>query len=350
VTLSALVLAGGSGTRFWPLSRRDRPKQLLSLEGERTLLRATVERLSPLVPPERVWISTTEALAEAVARDLPEISGERILREPAGRNTAPAIAWSLLLMGEEARAGAIAVLPADHRIGDEAAFRAVLGTASSVAEQERRILALGVVPRWAETGFGYLELANDVAGPGGLRRVTRFREKPDRATAESFVASGRHLWNAGMFVFRGDDFLLRLRELAPELGEGIDRLAAAPERLSEIYPSLPSISIDYAVMERLEELWTIPLECGWDDLGSWQALFEVLAPDADGNRLRGDIVALEARDNLLFADRGTIAVFGIEDLVVVKTGDAVLVVPRDRSQEVRRIVERLAGASRRDLL
>jgi mannose-1-phosphate guanylyltransferase len=349
VTLTALVLAGGSGTRFWPMSRRDRPKQLLTLEGERSLLRATVERLAPLVPPERVWVSTTTELGPAVAAELPEIPAEQVLCEPAGRNTAPAIAWSLSRMRPEQRAGAVAVLPSDHRIGDPGRFRAVLARAAEAALEEDRILALGVEPRWAETGFGYLELA-DGTGPGGLRRVAHFREKPDRTTAESFFASGRHLWNAGMFVFRGDGLLARLAAVAPELAAALARLAAEPRRLAELYPALPSISIDYAVMEKLDELWTLPLDCGWDDLGSWQALFEVLPADAQGNRSRGDVLSVDARDNLLVADRGTIAVLGIDDLVVVRTGDTVLVVPRDRAQEVRVLVERLVAARRDDLL
>ena len=349
VTLTVLVLAGGSGTRFWPMSRRDRPKQLLSLDGDRSLLRETVERLAPLVPPERVWISTTEELGDAVAAELPELPPEHVLREPAGRNTAPAIGWSLLRMSVGERQGAVAVLPSDHRIGDPGRFRDVLARAADSALSGDRVLALGVEPRWAETGYGYLELA-DGAGAGGLRRVARFREKPDRTTAEGFFASGRHLWNAGMFVFRGEGLLARLRTVAPELAAGLDRLATEPERVAELYPVLPSISIDYAVMEKLDELWTLPLDCGWDDLGSWQALFEVLAADEDGNRRRGDTLSVDARRNLLVADRGTIAVLGIEDLVVVRTSDAVLVVPRDRAQEVRVLVDRLNAARRHDLL
>ncbi len=350
MALSALILAGGSGTRFWPLSRRRRPKQLLALEGERSLLQQTVERLAPLVPPERVWISTTEALGPAIEAELPEIDPHRVLREPAGRNTAPAIGWSLLQMPQSERSEAVAILPSDHRIADPVAFRESLAGAARVAEVENRILALGVAPRWAETGYGYLELAAEEAEPDGPRRVLQFREKPDRATAERFFASGRHLWNAGMFVARGEGLLAALRRLAPELGSGLDELAAAPDRAAELYPALPAVSIDYAVMEKLEELWTVTLDCGWDDLGSWQALYEVLTANGAGNRQRGEVVSLDARDNLLIADEGTIAVLGVEGLVVVRTGDATLVMPRDRAQEVRRIVDLLAKSGRDELL
>lgn len=346
---SALILAGGSGTRFWPASRRDRPKQLLALDGERSLLAATVERLAPLVAAENVWISTTAALAPAIRAELPALAPERVLAEPAGRNTAPAIATSLLAMPAEARAGAVAVLPSDHRVADPEAFRTTLAAAFATAEDQDRIVALGVRPRWAETGFGYLELGGALAGAPGLAAVERFREKPDRWTAESFVASGRHLWNAGIFVFRGETLLAALERHAPELAAGVARFAATPER-AELYAELPSISIDYAVMEKAAGLAALPLDCGWDDLGSWQALFEVLPAGEAGNRSHGEVVAVDAANNLLFADRGLVAALGVEDLVIVRTGDAVLVARRDRAQEVRRVVECLEAAGRRDLL
>jgi mannose-1-phosphate guanylyltransferase len=350
VQRSALILAGGSGTRFWPASRRERPKQLLPLDGERSLLARTVERLAPLVPAGSIWISTTEALAGAIRAELPELAADRVITEPAGRNTAPAIAASLLAMPEDARHGAVAVLPSDHRVAEPGAFRRALAAAFAAAESQDRIVALGVVPRWAETGFGYLELGGEIAGAPDLVEVERFREKPDRTTAEAFVASGRHLWNAGIFVFRGATLLGALERHAPELAAGLARYAAEPARAAELYAALPAISIDYAVMEKAAGLAAVRLDCGWDDLGSWQALFEVLPAGEAGNRSHGEVVAVDAQDNLLFADRGLVAALGVSDLVIVRTGDAVLVARRDRAQDVRRIVERLAAAGRDDLL
>ncbi len=348
--MQALILAGGSGTRFWPLSRARRPKQLLALEGEASLLRTTVDRLAPLVPPEAVWVCTTRALADAIRADLPEVPAAQILAEPCGRNTAPAIGWSLTRMPPEKRRGVIAVLPADHRFGDTAGFRAVLDAAGRAAERDNRVMALGVTPRWAESGYGYLELGDRLAGAEGLRAVARFTEKPDAATARTYVEGGNHLWNAGIFVFRGTMVLEHLGRFEPAIARGLETLTAEPERVAEIYPELPSISIDYAVMERLDDIATLPLDCGWSDLGSWEALTEILPADADGNRRRGDVMALDARDNLLYADHGTVAVVGVEGLVVVRTGDSVLVVPRERSQDVRRIVGRLREQGRNDLL
>ena len=344
--MQALILAGGSGTRFWPLSRKRIPKQLLALEGKRSLLRDTLERLQPLIGPESVWVCTTEALGERVRAELPEVPPEQVLLEPEGRNTAPAIGWSIRSMPEAARQGVVAVLPADHRVGDPAAFRNTLERARQVVEQEDGVMTLGVKPNRPETGYGYLELE-----PGErVRRLRRFVEKPTLEAATRFVASGNYLWNAGIFVFRGTTFLEILARLQPELAAGLEEIAATPGRLRELYARLPSDSIDYAVMEKLDAISALPLDCGWSDLGSWEALDEVLLHDDQDNAGRGDVLAVEARDNLLVSDAGTIAVLGVEGLVVVRTGDAVLVMPKDRSQEVRKIVAELAARGRGDLL
>lgn len=347
--MQALILAGGSGTRFWPLSRRAAPKQLLALDGEATLLQRTAARLRPLVAPRDVWVCTTAPLAAAVAEQLPEVPREQVLAEPEGRNTAAAIAWAVAAMPPERRAEPVVVLPADHRIGDDAAFRDLLGRAAAVAAAGR-VVTLGVTPRWAETGYGYLEVGEVLDAASGLRRVVRFVEKPDRGRAEAFLAGGSHLWNAGIFAFRGDLLLALVARHLPELAAGLEAIAREPARLGELYRALPAISIDHGVMEKLEDIAALPLDCGWSDLGSWAALAEVLPADAAGNARRGAVVAVDCRDSLLWADRGTVAVLGMEGVVVVRTGDAVLVMPRERSQEVRALVDALAAEGRSDLL
>ena len=348
--MQALILAGGSGTRFWPLSRKRRPKQLLALEGERSLLQATVDRMAPDIGPESVWICTTETLAEAVRQQLPEVPAEQILAEPEGRNTAPAIGWALSCMPEAARQGMVVVLPADHRFGDAVSFRRTLASAAASAEKDDRVMTLGVRPRWAETGYGYLELGETLDAEHGARHVVRFTEKPDLATAERYLEAGQHLWNAGIFIFRGTTLLRHLERFEPDIASGLNALRERPQDTATLYGQLPSISIDYAVMERLDDIGTLPLDCGWSDLGSWEALAEVIEADDDGNRCRGDVLAVEARNNLLYAEQGTVAVVGVEGLVVVRDGDTVLVLPRERSQDVRSIVQALKTGQRHELL
>ena len=348
--MQALILAGGSGRRVWPLSRQDRPKQLLSIDGAKSLLVQTVERLAPEISPDDIWIVTTLRLAEQIRKALPNVPAEQILAEPEGRNTAAAIGWSLGCMPQVLREGVVAVLPADHKIRDETAFRAVLNCAARVAQQQDRIMTLGVKPRWAETGYGYLEVGSILDAGTDLRQVVRFCEKPDLKTAKEFVAAGNFLWNAGMFVFRGSTLLAALDRFEPELAEGLRRIEKQPECLAALYQQLPAISIDYAVMERLKNLATLPLDCGWSDLGSWPALMEELGLNEQGSVEVGDIVAVDSKDNLLYADVGTIAVLGVEGLVVVRTGDAVLVVPVDRAQEVRRIIAELKARGSEALL
>jgi mannose-1-phosphate guanylyltransferase len=351
--LLGIVLAGGSGNRFWPLSRRDRPKQLLPFAGGASLLRRTVDRLEPLVPKETLFVSTTLELRDAIARELPELPRERILAEPEGRNTGPAIAWALARLPPELSSQPVAILPADHWVDDAAAFRAALASAAATAAQRRVVVTLGVPPARAETGFGYLEVDTLPETPVAVP-VRRFYEKPDEETAHRFWSGGRHLWNSGVFVFLPEVFWSQLERHQPAIARMASALRGGigEEAAAELYAELTSVSIDQGVMERLGfgEVWTVPLRCGWSDLGSWEALATVLAPDRAGNRSRGDVVAVDSEDNLLFADAGTVAVLGIRGLAVVRSGDSVLVLPLERSQEVRRIVAELGRAGRRDLL
>lgn len=351
-----LILAGGIGSRFWPLSRRRRPKQLLDLLGDGSLVAATARRVEPLCGAERTWVCTTGELAAAVAAELPGLDSSRILGEPSGRNTAPAIGWAVRTMPEATRREVIAVMPSDHWVADEDAFREALGRGAMAVERgDHDVVTVGIAPAWPETGYGYLELdvPAEPGAPGGVEPVLRFTEKPDAETAARFKASGRHFWNAGIFLFRGTVLLDLYREHLPELAAGLEQLAADgldAARRREIYAGLESVSIDYGLMERIDSIGCVVADCGWNDIGSWGLLAEALPPDVDGNRTVGDTFAVDARDNLLFADEGAVAVIGVEGLAVVRTGDAVLVVPRERAQDVREIVEWLVARGRLDLL
>ena len=347
----AVILAGGSGTRFWPASRRLRPKQLLPLAGREgeSLIAATVRRLDPIVPPERVWVATGPRIAEATATALPRVPRSQILVEPVARNTAAPIGWAAAMIARKDPDAIVAVLPADHFIGDEPKFRAVLGTALGAAEGGW-LTTVGIVPTRPETGYGYIEVGDAVAE--GVESVVRFVEKPDRARAAEFLAGGKHLWNAGMFFFRARVMREAIAKHLPELGAGLDRLdvaaAAGNEAavLAELFPTFPSISIDHGVMEKASKLAVVPGSFGWNDIGSWEVTWELAKHDAEGNAVPEGTVAVDARGNLVkdLTSGGSgrrFALVGVENLVIVETDDAVLVIPRERAQDVRAVVEAL---------
>lgn len=341
----ALLLAGGSGTRFWPLSRRGRPKQLLPLGGRSPLLRRTYERLRGLAPPERVFAFTGAGLVPAVRRLLPEAPRGNIVGEPAGRNTAPCIGVAALMARARDPRAVLVVLPADHAIGNVRAFRAALRRAIALAAREPVLITLGVRPTSPATGYGYIEAGAPLAADRRFRAVRRFREKPALAQAKRFVASGRFLWNAGIFAWRAEAILDAIRTHHPALGRRLDALAAAgpgPAAVARAYPSFPSISIDYAVLEKARNVAVLPVDFPWDDVGAWDAILDHHPADAHGNVHVGPTCAVDARENLLVSGDGQlVAVLGVRDLIVVHTPDATLVCRRGRSQEIRKVVERL---------
>jgi mannose-1-phosphate guanylyltransferase len=359
----AVIMAGGAGTRFWPASRALRPKQLLPLAGprgrEETLLAATVRRLAPLVTEDRVVVVTGEHLAEATAKAVPGVPRAQILCEPAPRNTAPCIAWATATIARSDPDAVVAVLPSDHFIANEEEFRRVLERALASAAQGR-VTTVGIVPTRPETGYGYIELGDAIEGAdGAVKSVARFVEKPDRARAEAFVAGGRHLWNAGMFFFRAKDMATLVEGHLPELAAGvakIDQAARAGEEsavLKAVFPTLPSISIDHGVMEKAAGLAVVPGDFGWNDVGSWQSAWELGGPDSAGNALSEGAIAIDAKNNLvrtLGKGKKVVALVGVSDLVVVETDDAILVIPRERAQDVKLIVEALKASGRTDLL
>jgi mannose-1-phosphate guanylyltransferase len=346
----AVILAGGSGTRFWPASRRSRPKQLLALAGasEESLIAATVRRLQPLIAPADVWVATSTTLLDATALALPDVPRAHLLAEPIARNTAAPIGWATAVIARGDPEAVVLVLPADHFIADESAFRAILERAIRTA-RDGWLTTIGVSPTRAETGYGYIELGNALYE--GAHAVTHFVEKPDRARAEAFFAGGRHLWNAGMFVFRARVMLQSISRHLPELHAGLAALDAAAQQgdearvLAEVFPAFPSISIDHGVMEKADRVAVVPGTFGWNDVGSWEVSWELARHDVEGNALPEGSIAIDAANNLVkdltTGKKRRFALLGVSDLVVVETDDAVLVMPRSRAQDVRAVVDEM---------
>jgi mannose-1-phosphate guanylyltransferase len=345
----AIILAGGAGTRFWPASRVDRPKQLLALAGAEPLLRQTSLRLLPLVGGwKNIQVATGEHLAAATLATVPELSAEQLLVEPSARNTAPCIAWAAAIHAPET---ILVVVPSDHHIADEPRFREVLAVAIESAKGGT-ITTIGLRPTHPETGFGYLELA-EPARMGVAAPVRAFVEKPSRQRAEEFVASGQYLWNGGMFVFRAGDMVAAVRAQLPHLADGVDAFIAAsrrgaePAELSRLFEALPKVSIDYGVMEKLSEIAVVAGDFGWSDVGSWRSAWELSPRDDAGNSAPEGTVLIDARNNHVVdlrragVDPQVVALVGVEGLVVVATDDALLVGAIDRSQDVREVVAEL---------
>ena len=349
ISMVAVVMAGGRGTRFWPRSRNARPKQFLAIVGTETLLHQTVRRLEGHVAPERVFIVTTEDLAEETRRMLPELPPENVLVEPEGRNTAPCLALALVQIERRFPESVMAVLSADHWIGERQRFLEDLDTAARHAATARELVTFGIRPTYPETGYGYIESE----GEGAVLKVKAFREKPPVEVALQYLESGRHYWNAGMFVWTLADLRAGLQRHAPEVLAPLDawsQAGADPRTLATAYRQLPQVAIDVALMEKAESVAVVPARFSWSDVGSWPAAIEFQDADAQGNVSQGDTLLLDTRNSAFFGGRRLIAASGVEDLIVVDEADALLICHRDRAQSVKQIVERLKAEGREDLL
>ncbi len=351
-----VILAGGRGTRFWPLSRKKRSKQLLALDGKHTMIQQTVSRLLPLASPKKFWIITNEDLRPAIAKQLPKLPTPQILPEPAARNTASAIGLAAFLLARVTPDAVIGLFPSDHVIGDEERYRETLKRGIEIAAAGPNIVVLGIRPNRAETGYGYIEAGS--AFDGDVMRVRRFTEKPDAARAAEFVAAGNYFWNSGMFLWSARTLSDALREHLPKTASLLEEIAAAfgtskfAATFRKLYPKCENISVDYAVLEprsakgeQAGNIFCLPADFGWNDLGSWTALHEHHATKSkppEGNLVAGSgAFLLNAQGNYIHAPGKFVAVVGVSDLVVVETPDALLITTRQQAQDVGKVVKYL---------
>jgi mannose-1-phosphate guanylyltransferase len=360
VKIYPVIMAGGSGTRFWPLSRKARPKQFLPLAGDAPLLAATVRRLPPLAKAADTYVVCGPAHAATAKRMVRELPAANFIVEPCARNTAPCVGLAALHVAAREKKGVMAMLPADHHIGRPEAFREALAAAAVLAQQGH-VVTIGIRPHAPETGYGYLKVGPRLPGKAkkgsGAHRVERFVEKPDVVTAARYLADGSYLWNSGIFVFRADVILDEIRRAMPVLGEqlgavqqdlGTPRYART---LARVFPDCPSISIDYGVMEKSQKIVVVPADFGWSDVGSFAALPEVRETDHLGNVAEGDALVIDGRNNVVLARKDRpVAVIGLDGVIVVDAGDAILVCRKDRAQDVRKAVDELTRRGREEVL
>jgi len=345
----AVILAGGTGSRLWPLSRQQLPKQFLKLDGEASLLQTTVNRLESVISASNVLIVTQECYAKGEAYHA--LLPYRSLFEPVGRNTAPAIALAAARLMDEGADPVMVVLPADHVIKDEVRFRAHLNIAIEAARQDK-LVTFGIQPTRPDTGFGYIKASPCDAS--GMCAVECFTEKPDLATAEQFLAEGRYFWNSGMFVWRASVIMAEIEQHLPAVYQGIQTILAESrstgnfqQAVEKHFAAMPSVSIDYGVLEKSSRVALIRCDIGWNDVGSWQAVHEISAKDQHGNALQGNVIAVDCKNSLIRAEKRLVAAIGVEDLCVVETADAILISKSDQTQRVREVVDTLQhrGAS-----
>jgi mannose-1-phosphate guanylyltransferase len=351
-----LILAGGRGTRFWPRSRKRSAKQVLNVVGESSLIQATVERLAPLIPPERQWILTNDHLRDTILKQLPDVPARQVLAEPAQRNTAPAIGLAAQILQSVDPDAVMGVFPSDHVVGKPAVYRKVIKAAFRGAAAGN-LMVVGIKPRWPETGYGYIEFPEGIeSGASGPAPVLRFHEKPQLPKAEQYVAAGNFYWNSGMFFWRASVLLEQLRQHLPKTATILASLPQFGKRafasaLEQSFSLCENISIDYAVLEKAANVAGVAApDFAWNDVGSWNAVYELLPRDKCGNVAPADSVCLDAHDNFVDARGKVVALLGVKDLIVVDTPDALLVAGREHAQRVGEILKTLESRNRHDLL
>ncbi len=353
----AMILAGGSGTRFWPLSRRRRPKQLLKLFGSESLLQQAVGRLEGLVPPSRTYVFTSKTIRSEVCHQLSRIPSRQIVAEPASRNTAPAIGLAACEILRHDPEGIMVVLPSDHLVARPSVFRRALQAGCQLASERDCSVVIGIKPTRPETGYGYIRRGKKGRRIAGLEvfPVRQFTEKPDAPVARRYFRSGDYLWNGGMFIWKASLLMANLRQFQPQMARGLEKIARAGgirsgNVLKEIYPRLKNLSIDYALMEKIPNIFAVAADMGWSDVGSWAAAYEQSPRGKAGNSAPANAILLDSHQNMVVSSRKLVAAVGVENLVIVETEDALLVCSRVRAQDVGKIVKELNRRGLKHLL
>lgn len=355
--VTAVIMAGGRGERFWPRSRNNCPKQFLSLtsDGE-TMIQKTVHRLSSLIKQEDIFIVTNENYSALVNEQLPDLPSENVLLEPASRNTAPCIALAAAVIKKKYGDAIMLVLPSDHLIKFNQMFIDTLKIAVSVAEKGNRLVTIGITPTYPETGYGYIHFESNEENEPGIYNVKRFVEKPNIELAKEYYNSGEYLWNSGMFVWKTSVIEANLRKYLPDMNEGMEKIGNAVGTaefeavVAAEFPKFKSESIDFGVMEKASEVYTIPGNFGWDDVGNWLALERVNKTNEYGNMIQGDVISINTKNTIVCGAKKLIATVGIEDLVVVDTDDALLICAKDSTQDVKKVIENLKICNRNELV
>ena len=358
--MHAVIMAGGRGTRFWPRSREKKPKHLLDIVSDRTIIQETVDRIKPLIKPKNILIVTGRKHARELMRQLPEVPSKNIIIEPVGRNTAACIGLAAVHIQKRTKGDVMIVLPSDHGIANPDQYRKVIAAGALAAGKENTLVTIGLHPTSPQTGFGYMEggaSAGQVAGET-LLRVKSFREKPDLPQARAFLRSGNFFWNSGMFIWKASTILNEINRFLPDLYSGLMTIKASLGKASEaktvsaVYKGLASISIDYGVMEKAKDVFVIPASFGWSDVGSWDTLWEISAKDKNGNTTTGGSQAIfEGTENaLVYSPKKLVALVGMKDVIVVETKDALLICKKGQSQDVKKIVDALEAGGQIHLL
>ncbi len=353
----AVIMAGGSGERFWPKSRNAKPKQFLSLTGDgETMLQKTVNRIMPFISLEDIYILTKSDYRSLVCEQIEGISDDNIITEPVSRNTAPCIALAAAIIRKKYGDAVMVVLPSDHMIKIAPMFTDAVSAAVSVALESQSLVTIGVTPTYPETGYGYINFIPDPAGRQGVYKVKRFVEKPGIELANEYCASGEYLWNSGMFVWKASSICMNINKYMPELYEGVSILAEKygtdeyDSELERIYPHFISVSIDFGVMEKATDVYTIPGSFGWDDVGSWTAFERINKTNELGNLTVGDVITVDTKNSTVCGGQKLIALVGMENVIVVDTPDAMLICSKDSAQAVKKVIENLKICNRNELL